>query len=76
MGTDLDATETVLVSKKPEALVLASNGYPVGYALVTPEFVLLAKIDGTQIIRTEEKNLGAWLDRINADIAIPVGIWE
>lgn len=73
---DTSSLDTVLVGTQPTTLVLHSAGVAVGYALLAPEFVLLVKLDGSQLIRTTEDHLDIWLDRLSADIGRPVEIWS
>lgn len=72
---NVEDLDTVLVGKKPLSLVLHSSGVAVGYILFTPEFVLLVRIDGTEIIKTTEERIEFWLQKLSVDMARPVEIW-
>ncbi|MET8354014.1 hypothetical protein [Micromonospora sp. NPDC005206] len=76
MSIDLESLDTVLVGTGPTALVLHSSGVAIGYAFFAPEFVLLVKVDGSEIIKTTEENLDVWLERLSANLGRAVAIWE
>ncbi|MBQ1045326.1 hypothetical protein KBX03_22715 [Micromonospora sp. C72] len=71
-----DDLDTVLVGSAPMALVLHSHGVAVGHAFFAPNFVILVNSDATQIIKTTEDHLDAWLDRLSVSMGRPVEIWS
>lgn len=71
-----DDLDTVLVGTAPVSLVLHSSGVAVGHAFFTPNFVILVNSDASQIIKTTEDHLDAWLDRLSVSMGKPVEIWS
>lgn len=69
---DLESLDTV----QPTALVLHAYGEAVGYAFFAPDFLILVKLDGSQIIKTTEDHLDTWLNRLSVDMGKPVEIWS